>query len=48
MRPASVGPVKHLLRRSNLIEVRQVIEDARARGEMSAREPVMELLRNQS
>ncbi len=30
MRPASIGPVKHLLRRVDLTEVRQVIEGARA------------------
>lgn len=37
MRPASIGPVKHLLRRTNLEEARAVIDDARARGEMSVR-----------
>ncbi len=33
MRPASIGPVKSLLRRSDLNEVRKVIADARHRGE---------------
>jgi phosphotransferase system enzyme I (PtsP) len=45
MRPASVGPVKSLLRRSDLGEVRKVIQDARHRGEMSVRPAVMEWLR---
>ncbi len=47
MRPASIGPVKSLLRRSNLEEVRKVITDARHRGEQSVRPAVMDLLRNQ-
>jgi phosphotransferase system enzyme I (PtsP) len=47
MRPASIGPVKNLLRRSNLQEVRQLIHDARARGDMSARPAVMDWLRCQ-
>ncbi|MGC3936370.1 phosphoenolpyruvate--protein phosphotransferase [Roseobacter sp. EG26] len=48
MRPASIGPVKSLLRRSNLEEVRKVIVDARHRGEMSVRPSIMEWLRNQN
>jgi phosphotransferase system enzyme I (PtsP) len=47
MRPASIGPVKSLLRRSNLEEVRKVIMDARHRGEMSVRPAIMEYLRTQ-
>ncbi|WP_425501553.1 phosphoenolpyruvate--protein phosphotransferase [Roseobacter ponti] len=47
MRPASIGPVKSLLRRSDLGEVRKVIADARHRGGMSVRPAVMEWLRNQ-
>ncbi len=47
MRPASIGPVKSLLRRTNLDEVRQVIADARHRGEMSVRPAIMEYLRAQ-
>ena len=47
MRPASIGPVKSLLRRSNLVEVRKVIADARHRGEMSVRPAIMEYLRQQ-
>ena len=45
MRPASIGPVKSLLRRSNLEEVRKVIADARHRGDMSVRPAIMEYLR---
>ncbi len=47
MRPASIGPVKSLLRRCDLGEVRAVINDARDRGEMSLRSSVMEYLRTQ-
>lgn len=47
MRPASIGPVKHLLRRSNLSEVREVIDDARASGAQSVRPAVMDWLRQQ-
>ena len=47
MRPASIGPVKSLLRRSNLEDVRKVIADARHRGEQSVRPAVMDLLRSQ-
>ena len=47
MRPASIGPVKSLLRRCDLGEVRALIEDARERGEMSVRESVMAYLRTQ-
>ena len=48
MRPASIGPVKSLLRRCNLDDVRRVIHDARDRGEMSVRAAVMEYVRAQS
>jgi phosphotransferase system enzyme I (PtsP) len=37
MRPASIGPVKHLIRRVDLGEVRAVIEGARAAGAGSVR-----------
>ena len=47
MRPASIGPVKNLLRRSNLAEVRDVIYQARERGDQSVRAAVMEYLRHQ-
>ncbi|MEL6700985.1 MAG: putative PEP-binding protein, partial [Pseudomonadota bacterium] len=45
MRPASIGPVKHLLRRSNLDEVKAVIDTARARGDQSVRPAIMEWLK---
>jgi phosphotransferase system enzyme I (PtsP) len=47
MRPASVGPVKALLRRVNLNEAREVIEQARAEGAESARPMLMEWLATQ-
>ncbi|MFK7837855.1 MAG: phosphoenolpyruvate--protein phosphotransferase [Sulfitobacter sp.] len=47
MRPASIGPVKSLLRRCNLDDVRAVINAARDRGEMSVREDVMAYVRAQ-
>mmetsp|Transcript_23169 Transcript_23169/g.39618 ORF Transcript_23169/g.39618 Transcript_23169/m.39618 type:complete len:747 (+) Transcript_23169:3189-5429(+) len=47
MRPASIGPVKSLLRRSNLEDVRKVIMDARHRGDMNVRPAIMEYLRQQ-
>jgi phosphotransferase system enzyme I (PtsP) len=45
MRPASIGPVKSLLRRVNLDEARAVIDAARASGEQSVRPAVMDWLR---
>jgi len=47
MRPASIGPVKHLLRRTNLDELREVINAERKRGAESVRDAVMEYLRTQ-
>ncbi len=44
MRPASVGPVKALLRRVNLDEARAVIDRARQDGSESARPALMEWL----
>ncbi len=46
MRPASVGPVKALLRRVNLEDARAVIYAARDRGDPSARPALMEYLAN--
>ncbi|MBO9402152.1 phosphoenolpyruvate--protein phosphotransferase [Shimia sp. R9_3] len=46
MRPASIGPVKSLLRRVDLSEVRRVIHQAREQGDQSVRPAVMEYLRN--
>ena len=48
MRPASIGPVKHLLRRVDLDEVKSVINKSRASGVQSVRGDVMEWLRGQS
>ncbi len=48
MRPASIGPVKHLLMRSNLAEVKAVIDKARNEGSQSVRPAVMEYLRGQT
>ncbi|UWR23438.1 phosphoenolpyruvate--protein phosphotransferase [Sulfitobacter sp. S190] len=47
MRPASIGPVKSLLRRCNLDDVHRVITTARDRGDMSVRPAIMEYLREQ-
>lgn len=44
MRPASIGPVKHLLRRCDIGEVKAVIDTARASGDQSVRPAVMEFL----
>ena len=42
MRPASIGPVKSMLRRTDLDELRAVIHAARDRGEESVRPAVMD------
>lgn len=47
MRPASIGPVKSLLLRSDLGALRAIIADARERGEQSVRQAVMDWLRAQ-
>jgi len=47
MRPASIGPVKHLIRRVNLSELKREIDDARAAGEINLRRPVTEWLARQ-
>jgi phosphotransferase system enzyme I (PtsP) len=47
MRPASVGPVKHLIRRISLTELRGVIDKARAAGEATVRPAVTEWLSHQ-
>lgn len=44
MRPASIGPVKHLIRRTDLSALRAVIERAAAEGAVSARPAVTEWL----
>ena len=45
MRPASIGPVKHMLRKSDLAEARAVIDATRASGAQSVRPAVMDWLR---
>ncbi len=45
MRPASIGPVKSILRRIDLAEMRTVIHGARERGDQSVRPAVMDYLR---
>ena len=45
MRPASIGPVKSLIMRTDLDALYDVICDARERGEQSVRESVLEYLR---
>ena len=45
MRPASIGPVKSLIRRTNLEEARAVIDKARVSGDQSVRGAVMDWLR---
>jgi phosphotransferase system enzyme I (PtsP) len=47
MRPASIGPVKHLIRRTDLVEARTVIEAARDEGHQSVRRPLMDWLARQ-
>nr|WP_255552331.1 phosphoenolpyruvate--protein phosphotransferase [Maritimibacter dapengensis] len=44
MRAASIGPVKHLIRRTDLGELKQVIDEARSSSEQSVRGPVMDYL----
>ncbi len=44
MRPASIGPVKHLIRRANLAELREVILAERSAGAQSVRPAVMHYL----
>lgn len=45
MRPASIGPVKSILRRSDLGELRHIIHTARDRGDQTVRPAVLEYLR---
>ncbi|MGZ9810517.1 phosphoenolpyruvate--protein phosphotransferase [Pseudoroseicyclus sp. H15] len=44
MRPASIGPVKHLLRSVDLSEVRGIIDEARESGAQSIRGPIRQWL----
>jgi phosphotransferase system enzyme I (PtsP) len=45
MRPASVGPVKSILRRTDLTELRAIIHEARDRGDQTVRPAVLDYLR---
>jgi phosphotransferase system enzyme I (PtsP) len=45
MRPASIGPVKSILRRTDLNELRAVIDQSGRRGDQSVRPAVMDYLR---
>jgi phosphotransferase system enzyme I (PtsP) len=47
MRPASIGPVKSLLRRCDLNAVRDIIHRTRDAGEMSVRSAVMDYVKAQ-
>ncbi len=47
MRPASIGPVKSLIRQVDLGAARKVLEESIARGDDSARPALMEFLRKQ-
>ncbi|MGO4855497.1 phosphoenolpyruvate--protein phosphotransferase [Phaeovulum sp. W22_SRMD_FR3] len=47
MRPASVGPVKHLIRRTNLANLKAVIDEARDSGAQSVRSVVTHFLARQ-
>ncbi len=44
MRPASIGPVKHVLRRVDLGEVRRIMAESRANGDASVRRAVADWL----
>jgi len=48
MRPASIGPVKHMLMQHDLSELRKVIDEARQSGAQSVRPAVMDWLQGQS
>jgi phosphotransferase system enzyme I (PtsP) len=46
MRPASIGPVKHLLRHVDLNILRQIIEECNQKGEQSVRGPVSDYIKS--
>ena len=48
MRPASIGPVKHLLRRVDLNEARQIIEEESRKGVQSVRPAITKWLAEQT
>lgn len=47
MRPASIGPVKHLIRRVSIADLRKLIDDALDSGQTNLRQPVTEWLARQ-
>jgi len=47
MRPASIGPVKHLIRRVDLSELKRLIDDARTLGETNLRRCITDWLARQ-
>ena len=47
MRPASIGPVKHLIRKINLDDLRAVMDRSRAEGAINLRPAVMDWLARQ-
>jgi phosphotransferase system enzyme I (PtsP) len=44
MRPASIGPVKHMLLKTNLENIREAIKQAHEDGAQSARKYILEAL----
>ncbi len=46
MRSASIGPVKHMLMRTDLDALKDIIDEARNRGDSSVRQAVMDFLLN--
>ena len=47
MRPASIGPIKHLLRRVDLAEAKAVIDEARAANAQSVRDAIRDWVSSQ-
>lgn len=47
MRPASIGPVKHLIRKVNLQDLRKVIDAARSDGQTNLRQPITDWIARQ-
>ena len=47
MRPASIGPVKHLIRQVSIAELKRVIDEARNAGQTNLRRTVTEWLARQ-
>jgi phosphotransferase system enzyme I (PtsP) len=47
MRPASIGPVKHLIRRVSLTDLRKLIDDRLDSGQANLRGPITAWLAQQ-